>query len=586
MRALGIVQEDLRLKTQQDMLGLFNLNEPREVEALELCVKKHLKTHNHLKAKISRKRKEIIREDDEAEKKRKEQEAFRLKQLQKLEEEKQIIMKQLEEEQKKKDEHDRRRKVTSRYEDRGKEETQSRKSLSKIYSFIEKEHEEDKHSSQDANKPEELRESKLSEKEKKLNLDEELEKSNIYVFLDKSTQNKELLDLNMMERTKKQLENDKQKIKDLMNHQKKQLLEMSQKRNTSAYKSQEGLGNAKTRKIEYLYDLSKNPVDMMKSRQQKEMEKMMNYEISLQVDWNWPKAIKKQREDFLKNKHNFMKGEQQYKDVIFEYNRKILERERELKNMQKKIDQEIKLYHVERTRKANDFERQKMINKLMDIDNRANMMKSDRTDYLLSRKVMVQKLKKDLEEMKAGVIDIDQIEKKYHFLHDDKEFQRTMMEVKKDMKRREPMVSGKSFKKTRFQNSSARMRNNSMENSGRGYQSSLSPEKRPGSGRNSSAHKSYGSRSPDRAGSAYKRDELLRKQMIADLEKRQNREVLDLLSEEQKREKERTRELNKLSDPVKRERLEIKYDAERLKIKNKMKAIVKRHAEEIARLKN
>jgi hypothetical protein len=50
-----------------------------------------------------------------------------------------------------------------------------------------------------------------------------------------------------------------------------------------AYKSHEALGNAKTRKIEYLYDLSKDPVSMMKEKQQKEMEHMMNFELALQV---------------------------------------------------------------------------------------------------------------------------------------------------------------------------------------------------------------------------------------------------------------------------------------------------------------
>ena len=46
---------------------------------------------------------------------------------------------------------------------------------------------------------------------------------------------------------------------------------------------------------------------------------------------------------------------------------------------------------------------------------------------------MVQKLKKDLENMKAGLMQADDIEKKYNFLHNDKEFQSMMQEVKKEI---------------------------------------------------------------------------------------------------------------------------------------------------------
>lgn len=129
-----------------------------------------------------------------------------------------------------------------------------------------------------------------------------------------------------------------------------------------------------------------------------------------------------------------MKGELQYKEVVFEYNKKILERERELREMRKKFDNEAKQYHVLRTRKANEFERQKMINRLMDVDNKAKSMKEDRQDYLLSRKHMMQKLSKDLESMKAGLFTVDQIEKKYKFLHDDKEFQLMMQEIRSEIR--------------------------------------------------------------------------------------------------------------------------------------------------------
>lgn len=74
-----------------------------------------------------------------------------------------------------------------------------------------------------------------------------------------------------------------------------------------------------------------------------------------------------------------------------------------------------------------------MINKLNLIDNRAKHLRDDRFDYMESRKFMVQKLKKDLEKMKIGLIHIDDIEKKYAFLHNDVEFQSMMKDVRREI---------------------------------------------------------------------------------------------------------------------------------------------------------
>jgi hypothetical protein len=60
--------------------------------------------------------------------------------------------------------------------------------------------------------------------------------------------------------------------------------------------------------------------------------------------------------------------------------------------------------------------------------------------------------------------------------------------------------------------------------------------------------------------------------------------MLDLLSEEQKREAQRAKELQKLSDPVEKEKLELKFDQEKTKTKQKLKAMTKKHAEELAKL--
>ena len=441
MKELGIQDGDLHLKTADDLRGMFNLVDPSEKTAFDRCVKKHEAAHKNLVKKISERRKEMIKAKDEQDKKRRDHDLHKSKQLKHLEEEKKAILKNLEFDHKKREEEEKKKKFEHEKHERDTTKKDSKPQDAKAkdqqldYKTKNAEHQASAKSLSPDKKP--IAESQIhareksaathkSDGEKKLKLDEELKESSILVFLDKSAQHKELLDLDLKERTKRDLERDKQRMKELMKKQKTDLLEMAQKRTASAYKSHENLGNAKTRKIEYLYDLSRNPLQMMKERQQKEMEHMMNYEIALQL-------IKKQREDFQQDKHSFLKGEQQYKEIMFEYNKKILEREKQLREQQKKIDRENKEYHVQRTKKQNAFERERMITKLNIVDNKAKHLKEDRFDYMESRKFMVQKLKKDLEKMKVGLMHITEIEKKYAFLHNDKEFQSMMAEMKKEL---------------------------------------------------------------------------------------------------------------------------------------------------------
>lgn len=313
MQELGIQQEDLKLKTEEDLKGMFNLNDPKEKEAFKKCVEMHQKAHKNLIKKISERRKEMIKVQDEAMKKKKEHDMLKAKQLKQLEEEKKTILKQLELEQKKKEEAEKKKKAEldreAKKSGKGDEKDSSPKPKEKADTKP-----KDKDSGKDKADPakpttakkddlkkddskarvgssmdgKQVREKSAlthkSENEKKLILNEELKESSILVFLDQSAHHKELLDVDLKERTELDLKKDIKRMRELMKKQKKEVIEMTQKPSQAlAYKSHESLGNAKTRKIEYLYDLSKDPVRMMKEKQQKEMEHMMNFELALQV---------------------------------------------------------------------------------------------------------------------------------------------------------------------------------------------------------------------------------------------------------------------------------------------------------------
>jgi hypothetical protein len=119
--------------------------------------------------------------------------------------------------------------------------------------------------------------------EKRLKLDVELRNSSILAFLEKSAHHKDRLDVSLLERTKQDLARDKQRMKELMKKQKFDLIEMAQKRSASAYKPHEAPANAKTRMLDYLAELNKPVAENLQHKYQKEMEHIMNYEISLKV---------------------------------------------------------------------------------------------------------------------------------------------------------------------------------------------------------------------------------------------------------------------------------------------------------------
>jgi hypothetical protein len=145
------------------------------------------------------------------------------------------------------------------------------------------------------------------------------------------------------------------------------------------------------------------------------------------------KIIKQQREELIRNKVDFVKGETQLKEVAHEYNKKMVERERLLDTLRKKADRENKIKNVRRTRKQKVFEQQKVASEILKIDHEAAEAKQDRAELAESRKLMIQRLKHDLVKMKAGLLPISEIEKRYHFIHDDQEFNEMMLEAKRDV---------------------------------------------------------------------------------------------------------------------------------------------------------
>ena len=309
MKFHGVEQKDLKpLKSKEELQQMFDLSNKQEAEDFKRWEEKNKLHYENLKKKIAEKRKELILEEEEDKKKKIELEQLKKKQLKILEEEKKTAKKDYE--LRMKGEEEILQKIQNRIkrnrpEDSGKT-ARNEKSLAKSA---------DK---KDAKKPtttdpkdkkapasttnvansqllppinpaESVKTGKKrpkstgKEEKKPIIFETEVKEKGLFGYLDNSATHKDLLDLGLKNKGKKDLEKEKERIREMMEKQKKEILELATKRTQSAYKTHNTFENAKTRNIEYLSDLTRDPVQMMKEKQQKEMESMMNFEIGLQV---------------------------------------------------------------------------------------------------------------------------------------------------------------------------------------------------------------------------------------------------------------------------------------------------------------
>jgi hypothetical protein len=310
MKFHGVELKDLKpLKSKEELQQMFDLTIKEEAEDFKRWEEKNRLHYENLKKKIAEKRKELILEEEDEKKKKLEFEQLKKKQLKILEEEKKTAKKEFELEMKKR-EHEL-KKIQERIKrvrpDESSKTARKEKSLAKSA---------DK---KDARKPtatdpkdkkaptsnpkvtnsqvlppinpaESAKGSKKrpksssgKEEKKPIIFETDVKERGLFGYLDNSTTHKDLLELGLKQMGKKDLEKEKERIRDLMEKQKKEILELAQKRTQSAYKTHDMFENVKTRKIEYLADLTRDPVQLMKEKQQKEMESMMNFEIGLQV---------------------------------------------------------------------------------------------------------------------------------------------------------------------------------------------------------------------------------------------------------------------------------------------------------------
>lgn len=152
---------------------------------------------------------------------------------------------------------------------------------------------------------------------------------------------------------------------------------------------------------------------------------MMGFEINTQ-------KIKKKMESNIKERIEALRKEQQEKEHKHQDMVNKMLREKQLRQIEKKLERERKLLNVERTSKARVYEAQVMAKKIKEDELKAAKIKEDRENAAKNRELMRKQLQKDLLLFREGAIAEEYIKQKYQGLHEDSVFDTILDNAKKE----------------------------------------------------------------------------------------------------------------------------------------------------------
>lgn len=180
--------------------------------------------------------------------------------------------------------------------------------------------------------------------------------------------------------------------------------------------------SAKNNMIKQQLELSKSKAVLLKQKQLKEMNHMMDYEINLQ-------QIKKRNEVMQKKKQEMLKSIESLKKQKFERNMNLLE-EIDLKmGLQKKMDKETKLENKDRLMKMKERDELIKFQKIKDHEERAKMLKEYEWNFEQNRKYLIKQLLIDFSELKVGAMSAEEVKSRYSYLKDEASFEKAMAEL-------------------------------------------------------------------------------------------------------------------------------------------------------------
>lgn len=164
--------------------------------------------------------------------------------------------------------------------------------------------------------------------------------------------------------------------------------------------------HSKVRQLKDIIQLSDQSQKSLKAKQKKEMELIFKTEMNLQKKHE-------EQEKILKKKIDYGAQKLGLKQKKLENNLEKLEEDRQLKQKRLQFDREQKLIQIDRTQRSMEFQLKLKLEKLNNETEKYLEMKRNTERYKQMRSNFRQQLIEDIEKLRAGEVDISEIQEKY-----------------------------------------------------------------------------------------------------------------------------------------------------------------------------
>lgn len=164
--------------------------------------------------------------------------------------------------------------------------------------------------------------------------------------------------------------------------------------------------HAKVRKLKDIIQLSDQSQRSLKARQQKEMEMIFKTELNL-------KKKQEDKERLLQRRIERDAQKLGFKQQRLAVNLDKLEEDRILKSRRMQFEREQRLMNINRTQRSAEFQLKLKLERINDENERYHEMKKNLDKYKIVRHQFRQQLMEDIEKIKTGEIDLNEIKEKY-----------------------------------------------------------------------------------------------------------------------------------------------------------------------------
>lgn len=164
--------------------------------------------------------------------------------------------------------------------------------------------------------------------------------------------------------------------------------------------------HSKVRTLKDIIQLSDQSQRSLKIKQKKEMEMILNTELNI-------KKKQEEKEKYIQKKIEIGSQKLGLKQKKLEQNLDKLEEDRMLRNRRLKFEREQRNFNIDRTQRSMEFQLKLKLEQLNEEDEKCQEMRKNTEKYKIMRHQFRQQLIEDMEKLKSGEIELNEIKEKY-----------------------------------------------------------------------------------------------------------------------------------------------------------------------------